>query len=39
MEKKFKFWMKWFGKEYSNFELYKGDFFDKQFNEVLTSAS
>ena len=39
MEKSFKFWMKWFGKEYSKFELQKGDFFDKTYEETLNAAT
>ncbi|KAI2810480.1 Histone-lysine N-methyltransferase, H3 lysine-79 specific [Blomia tropicalis] len=39
MQNRFRLWMKWFGKSCSEFELYKGDFFDQQFSEMIHSAS
>jgi H3 lysine-79-specific histone-lysine N-methyltransferase len=35
MEKEFKFWWSFFGKAYSNFKLYEGDFFsDEEYIEI-----
>lgn len=39
MEDRFKFWMDWHGKTYSDFELYHGDFFDRKFVDVIKNAA
>ena len=40
MEKEFKFWIGFFGKTYSEFKLYKGDFLsDEEYVELLNSDS
>lgn len=39
MENRFKFWIKWFGKQFSDFDLYKGDFFNKEYKQMIQSAS
>lgn len=39
MEERFKFWMNWHGKTYSEFELFHGDFFDKKYTEIIKSAT
>lgn len=39
MEEKFKFWMNWHGKTYTEFELFHGDFFDKKYAEIIKSAT
>lgn len=38
MQAKFKLWMSWFGKEYSDFELHKGDFFNEEYTSLFPSA-
>ena len=38
MQKKFKFWMNWFGKEYSDFALHHGDFFNPEFEKDIKKA-
>lgn len=39
MEKKFKFWMQWYGKKYGPFELIHGDFFDDIHREKFSDAT
>ncbi|CAF1254827.1 unnamed protein product [Adineta steineri] len=39
IEENFRFWMKWFGKSYSDFQIIEGDFFDKNFPSILKSGN
>lgn len=39
MEERFKFWMNWHGKTYTDFELFHGDFFEKKYVEIIRSAT
>jgi len=39
MEERFKFWMNWHGKTYTEFELFHGDFFEKRFSEIIKSST
>lgn len=39
MEKKFKFWMQWYGKKYGSFNLTKGDFFDDIHRDKFGEAT
>lgn len=39
MEDRFKFWMNWHGKVYTEFEIIHGDFFDKKYVDVIRSAT
>lgn len=39
MEERFKFWMNWHGKTYSDFELFHGDFFEKKFSDIIKSSN
>ncbi len=39
MDEKFKFWMKWYGKEYGEYNLIKGDFFHDDHREIINSAT
>lgn len=39
MEEKFKFWMEWHGKTYTEFELFHGDFFEERFSEIIKNAT
>lgn len=39
MVERFKFWMNWHGKIYTDFEIFHGDFFDKQYTEIIRSAT
>lgn len=39
MEERFKFWMDWHGKTYSEFELYHGDFFEKKYAEIIKNST
>lgn len=39
MEERFKFWMNWHGKTYTDFELIHGDFFDKQYTEIIKNST
>lgn len=39
MEEKFKFWMEWHGKTYTEFELFHGDFFEDRFTEIIKNAT
>lgn len=39
MEERFKFWMNWHGKTYTEFELFHGDFFDKKYTDIIKSAT
>jgi hypothetical protein len=35
MTKNFEFWMEFYGKKYSNFNLAEGDFLDSKFREEI----
>jgi H3 lysine-79-specific histone-lysine N-methyltransferase len=39
MEEEFVRWMDWYGKSYGEFEILKGDFLDREFEEILQSAT
>lgn len=39
MEERFRFWMDWHGKTYSDFELHHGDFFDKRYVDFIKNAA
>lgn len=39
MEERFKFWMNWHGKTYTEFELFHGDFFEKQYTDIIKSSN
>jgi H3 lysine-79-specific histone-lysine N-methyltransferase len=39
MDEKFKFWMKWYGKEHGEYNLIKGDFFHDDHREIINSAT
>lgn len=39
MEERFKFWMNWHGKTYTEFELFHGDFFAKKYIDTIRSAT
>lgn len=39
MEERFKFWMNWHGKTYTEFELFHGDFFEKQYAEIIKNST
>lgn len=39
MEERFKFWMSWHGKTYSDFELYHADFFEKKYADLIKNAT
>lgn len=39
MQQRFITWMKWHGKRHGEFELYKGDFFDSKFREIIENSS
>lgn len=39
MDETFKFWMKWFGKKYGEYQLIKGDFLADEHREKIMSAS
>lgn len=39
MEERFKFWMNWHGKVYTDFEIFHGDFFDKKYADIIRSAT
>ena len=39
MDRRFKFWMRWFGKKHGDYELIKGDFFHDDHKEIINSAS
>lgn len=39
MEERFKFWMNWHGKTYSDFELFHGDFFEKKYSDIIKSSN
>lgn len=39
MEERFKFWMNWHGKFYTDFELFHGDFFDKNYADIIKNAT
>ncbi len=39
MDKRFKFWMNWYGKTFSDFELIKGDFFHDNHRDIINNAS
>ncbi|KPM04022.1 hypothetical protein QR98_0024610 [Sarcoptes scabiei] len=38
MEKNFRFWFQWFGLTYSDFTIYRGDFFDEKYLTMITGA-
>ncbi|CAF0866610.1 unnamed protein product [Rotaria sordida] len=38
-EKEFSFWMKWFGKTYSDCQIIQGDFFHENFRSILNSGN
>ena len=38
MMKEFERWMKWYGKEYSPYELHKGDFLSAEMKEKIANA-
>ena len=39
LDRQFRFWMAWFGKTHSDYELIRGDFFDPKFRETVLNAS
>lgn len=39
MEERFKFWMNWHGKTFTEFELFHGDFFEKRFEEIIRGSN
>jgi len=39
LDRHFKFWMQWFGRTYSEYELIKGDFFEERFHHVVTNST
>lgn len=39
MEERFKFWMNWHGKTYTDFELFQGDFFEKKYADYIKNAT
>ena len=39
MDKRFKFWMRWFGKKHGDYQLIRGDFFHDDHKEVINSAT
>lgn len=39
MEDRFRFWMDWFGKAYTEFEIFHGDFFDQKFDEIIKEST
>lgn len=39
MEERFKFWMNWHGKTYTEFELFHGDFFEKQYSDIIKGST
>lgn len=38
MKRQFRFWLKWYGRKCSNFELFRGDFFGEEFKEMIYGA-
>lgn len=39
MDKYFRRWMDWYGKKYSDFKIYKGDFLEDKFKPILTDTT
>lgn len=39
MDKKFRFWMKWFGKTHGEYRLIKGDFFHEEYRDLINRAT
>ena len=39
MDRQFQKWMDFYGKSYGDYELFKGDFLDPQFDEIINSAT
>lgn len=39
MGEKFKFWMNWFGKNFTEFELIRGNFIQDRYNSILKKAT
>lgn len=39
MEERFKFWMEWYGKTYTDFELFHGDFFNKEYADIIKKST
>lgn len=39
MEDKFRFWMNWHGKKYSEFDVYHGDFFEDRFKNIIKEST
>nr|XP_027200889.1 probable serine/threonine-protein kinase DDB_G0282963 [Dermatophagoides pteronyssinus] len=39
MKRQFRFWLKWYGRKCSNFELFRGDFFGEEFKEMIYNAN
>ena len=35
----FKFWMKWYGKEYCDYQLMKGDFFNPKYKDIIANST
>ena len=39
MEREFRRWMRWYGKQHQDFELIQGDFLDDCFLETISQSS
>jgi H3 lysine-79-specific histone-lysine N-methyltransferase len=39
MDKRYKFWMRWFGKRHGDYQLIRGDFFHDDHKEIINSAT
>lgn len=39
MGERFKFWMEWHGKTYTEFELFHGDFFNKEYVDIIKNSN
>ncbi|XP_075588346.1 DOT1 like histone lysine methyltransferase grappa isoform X2 [Dermatophagoides farinae] len=39
MKKQFQFWLKWYGRKCSDFELFRGDFFSEEFKDMIYGAN